>query len=124
MTSFSPYLQHILLAVFDYADVPRIVFRFPYTCDTCEKTEPSFHSLRDDPLLETILLDSLLMYSNLLNHEGDNCRLQLSVDEVQLLGYVNVISNKRCSFVFILTADTPVVVLDKFYEMSRTIFQV
>lgn len=121
MTSFSSYLQHILLAVFDYADVPRIVFRFPYTC---EKTEPSFHSLRDEPHLETILLDSLIMYSNLLNHDSDSCRLQLSVDEVQLLGHVDVISNKRCSYVFILTADTPVVVLDRFYEMSRTIFQV
>ncbi|KAI6654799.1 Nitrogen permease regulator 3-like protein isoform X1 [Oopsacas minuta] len=122
MTSFSPsYLLHILLALFDYEDVPRIIFRFPYTS---ENAYPCFPSPRNEVLSESVLLDSLLMCSYMLSSDKQGTKLQVSVDQLLLLGHVEVISDKRYGFVFLLRADTPILVLDRFYEMSRIISQV
>ena len=123
-SSNSSYLLHILLAMFDYEDVPRIVFRFPYTSENSPATNASFPPPGDEALSESVLLDSLLMYSYMLNSDKQSGKLLLSVDQLLLLGHVEVISDKRCSFVFLLRADTPVLVLDRFYEMSRLIAQV
>ena len=124
MTSFSAsHLLHILLAVFDYEDVPRIVFRYPYVSEESSTKKPSFPP-GDETVSESVLLDSLLMYSYILSSHNQLNKLLLSVDQLLLLGHVEVISDKRWCFVFILRADTPVVVLDRFYEMSRLIAQV
>ena len=125
MTSFNAsHLLHILLAVFDYEDVPKIVFKYPYTSEDSSASNPSFPSPGEEALSESVLLDSLIMYSYVLSSDKHSNKLLLSIDQLLLLGHVEVISDKRFCFVFLLRADTPVLVQDRFYEMSRLVAQV
>ena len=122
MTSLAPsYLLHILLGLFDSQDVPKIIFRYPYTQDAGQSSASTPSQESDDEVSENLILDSLLMYSLL---SSDTCKLLFSVDHLLLLGHVEIFSQNKCSFVFILRADTPVRVLDRFYGISKLIAQV